>query len=61
MALDGDGAIISGCGEGNVLYYTRLCTTVLIMKSIDQAHSNVPGVLSLRPQYPLYVGPCKII
>ena len=38
MALDGDGAIISGCGEGNVLYYTRLCTTVLIMKSIDQAH-----------------------
>lgn len=38
MALDGDARIISTCGGGNVLYYTRLCTTVLIMKSIDQAY-----------------------
>ena len=61
MAPDSDERLSRRAGEATSCIIRGYVLLSLSRNQSIRLTSNVPGVLGLRPQYPLYVGPCKVI
>ena len=61
MALDGDERLYRRVGVATSCIIRGYVLLSLSWNQLIRLTSHVRGVLSLRPQYSLYVGPCKVI